>query len=248
MTGGTVFRAHHTAVTSKDFLASDNMSSDISALGSSSPPTGVPRISIEGPDGAFVDAGKDTRKAKPGRAKPSPGLLEAGIPSGSNLKRRNIGNGSDNTNIPPRRSPTTATDAEQPGWFQALLHPKQDPEALQAPPIGQCLLNIIRYSYLNVLLLMIPIGWAVHFAHLSDTLIFVFNFLSIIPLAALLGFATEELALRVGPTLGGASDLCMSALDGYSLTSIQVSSTQRFAFHAPGGYVADACFQVRKRS
>jgi Ca2+:H+ antiporter len=37
----------------------------------------------------------------------------------------------------------------------------------------------------------------------QPTLIFVFSALSIIPLAALLGFATEELALRVGDTLGG---------------------------------------------
>lgn len=42
-----------------------------------------------------------------------------------------------------------------------------------------------------------------HFAHLNDTIIFVFTFLAIIPLAQLLGFGTEELALRVGQTLGG---------------------------------------------
>jgi len=42
-----------------------------------------------------------------------------------------------------------------------------------------------------------------HFAKQSDIIIFVFSFLAIIPLAKLLGFATEELSLRVGQTIGG---------------------------------------------
>lgn len=37
----------------------------------------------------------------------------------------------------------------------------------------------------------------------SSTVIFCTSFLAIIPLAALLGFATEELAMRVGDALGG---------------------------------------------
>ncbi|CAJ0835405.1 1659_t:CDS:2, partial [Entrophospora sp. SA101] len=39
--------------------------------------------------------------------------------------------------------------------------------------------------------------------NLSDTYIFTFNFLAIIPLSKLLGFATEDISLRVGQTLGG---------------------------------------------
>jgi Ca2+:H+ antiporter len=33
--------------------------------------------------------------------------------------------------------------------------------------------------------------------------VFITNFIAIIPLASLLGFATEELAIRVGQTIGG---------------------------------------------
>ncbi|GAA5873193.1 hypothetical protein JCM8547_006811 [Rhodosporidiobolus lusitaniae] len=58
-------------------------------------------------------------------------------------------------------------------------------------------------SWLNVLLVCIPVGWALHFTDQNDTIVFVFNFLAIIPLAKLLGYGTEELALRVGQTLGG---------------------------------------------
>ncbi|GAB1522949.1 hypothetical protein RhiTH_006077 [Rhizoctonia solani] len=63
---------------------------------------------------------------------------------------------------------------------------------------------IVTETYLSILLIFIPIGWALHF-HKRDSYVAVFitNFLAIIPLAKLLGFATEELALRVGQTIGG---------------------------------------------
>ena len=58
-------------------------------------------------------------------------------------------------------------------------------------------------SWFNVLLIFIPVAWAMEFSHQSDTVIFVFSMLAIIPLASMLGFATEQLALRVGDSLGG---------------------------------------------
>ncbi|GAA6059745.1 hypothetical protein JCM10212_001953 [Sporobolomyces blumeae] len=67
------------------------------------------------------------------------------------------------------------------------------------PTWTQSATAIVRASWLNVLLVFIPVGWAVHFSHQNDTIVF----LAIIPLAKLLGFGTEELALRVGQALGG---------------------------------------------
>lgn len=61
----------------------------------------------------------------------------------------------------------------------------------------------------NLLLLFIPVGWALHFvksggkSNISDTVIFIMNFIAIIPLAGMLGFATEEISMRLGQTLGG---------------------------------------------
>ncbi|GAA5987516.1 hypothetical protein JCM10908_001986 [Rhodotorula pacifica] len=71
------------------------------------------------------------------------------------------------------------------------------------PTIAASLKAIVFASWLNVLLVFIPVGWALHFVKVNDTIIFIFTFLAIIPLAKLLGFGTEELALRVGQTLGG---------------------------------------------
>ncbi|KAI9668043.1 MAG: hypothetical protein M1821_000863 [Bathelium mastoideum] len=58
-------------------------------------------------------------------------------------------------------------------------------------------------SWINVLLLVVPVGFAVNYAHLNGVAVFVINFIAIIPLAGMLSYATEELALRVGETLGG---------------------------------------------
>ena len=58
-------------------------------------------------------------------------------------------------------------------------------------------------SWINVLLIFSPIGIAVYYAHINPIAVFVINFVAIIPLAALLSYATEEIALRTGETIGG---------------------------------------------
>lgn len=56
---------------------------------------------------------------------------------------------------------------------------------------------------LNWLLLLIPITIAGRVLHWPGTVIFVLSGLAIVPLAKWMGTATEELALRVGPGIGG---------------------------------------------
>jgi len=63
--------------------------------------------------------------------------------------------------------------------------------------------NTCKSSGLNALLIFIPFGIASAILKMSDTTIFLTNFIAIIPLAKLLGFATEELSLRTSETIGG---------------------------------------------
>lgn len=53
------------------------------------------------------------------------------------------------------------------------------------------------------LLIFVPVAFFLEFTHASDTLIFAVACLAILPLAGLMGRATEELAVRTGPTVGG---------------------------------------------
>ncbi|KAJ7158812.1 Calcium/proton exchanger [Mycena filopes] len=81
---------------------------------------------------------------------------------------------------------------------------KPDKKVAPAPGILRSIRSIVFASWLNVLLVFIPISWAFNFADKDQhTLVFVFSFLAIIPLAKLLAFATDELSMRVGQTLAG---------------------------------------------
>lgn len=61
----------------------------------------------------------------------------------------------------------------------------------------------LKTNYVNVLLVFVPIGIVSGAAGWSPVLQFVLNFIAIIPLASLLAFATEELAVPLGQTIGG---------------------------------------------
>ncbi|RSL52310.1 hypothetical protein CEP54_010970 [Fusarium duplospermum] len=59
-------------------------------------------------------------------------------------------------------------------------------------------------SWINILLIAAPVGIALNYVHSVNRIaVFVVNFIAIIPLAAILSFATEEIALRTGEVLGG---------------------------------------------
>lgn len=62
---------------------------------------------------------------------------------------------------------------------------------------------IFHYSYVNVLLVFVPLGLISGLLGWSPVTVFTLNFLAIIPLAALLSYATEEISLYVGQTVGG---------------------------------------------
>jgi Ca2+:H+ antiporter len=92
--------------------------------------------------------------------------------------------GNDNTDV----ERTTTSESEK---------PKQKFTAM-----GQLRATILN-SYINILLIAVPVGIAVNYAKISPVVVFVVNFIAIVPLAALLSYATEEIALRTGETIGG---------------------------------------------
>ena len=57
--------------------------------------------------------------------------------------------------------------------------------------------------WLNLLLVFVPVAFYLEFTHAPGTWIFVASALAILPLAGLMGRATEELAVRAGSTVGG---------------------------------------------
>ncbi|KAK0130514.1 hypothetical protein ONS96_001031 [Cadophora gregata f. sp. sojae] len=62
--------------------------------------------------------------------------------------------------------------------------------------------SILLSSYINLLLVFVPIGIAAKAAKLSPGIIFAMNAIAIVPLAGLLSHATESVAKRMGDTIG----------------------------------------------
>lgn len=62
--------------------------------------------------------------------------------------------------------------------------------------------KLATFTYLNILLIFIPIAWGVHFSKVSHIAKFMLNFIAIIPLSKLLDFGGEQLALYCGRAIG----------------------------------------------
>ncbi|KAI9311593.1 calcium/proton exchanger [Dichotomocladium elegans] len=70
------------------------------------------------------------------------------------------------------------------------------------PSMRESFKAFITSSRFNLLLVFVPIALIISALGAPSTVVFSLNFMAIMPLAKLLGFATEELALMSGPTIG----------------------------------------------
>lgn len=98
-------------------------------------------------------------------------------------------------------TPTSAGQDKKPKKDHRMFKHVQPKEPFTfANQIQRTLLN----SWINILLIAAPVGIILGaIPNMNNYAIFVVNFIAIIPLAAMLSFATEEIALRTGETLGG---------------------------------------------
>lgn len=83
-------------------------------------------------------------------------------------------------------------------WYKGKILPHKEPFTVRNQ-----LMRTIAGSWVNVLLIAAPVGIGLNYSGVNGVAVFVVNFIAIIPLAGLLGFATEEIALHVGESLGG---------------------------------------------
>jgi Ca2+:H+ antiporter len=72
--------------------------------------------------------------------------------------------------------------------------------------------SILCTSWLNLLLVFVPIGYGSYFIGLNSTVIFVFNALAIVPLSSLLTDVTEKIASDAGDTIGAILNISLGNL------------------------------------
>lgn len=95
-----------------------------------------------------------------------------------------------------------------------------------APSYGRSFINVFKFSPLNILLAFIPVSWALHFAHQSDAIVFATSALSILPLAALLGFGTEQIAIRTSSAVAALLNASLGNLTELIIAGICLSRCQ----------------------
>eukprot|EP00878_Enallax_costatus_P001697 GHUV01001852.1.p1 GENE.GHUV01001852.1~~GHUV01001852.1.p1 ORF type:complete len:445 (+),score=115.57 GHUV01001852.1:219-1553(+) len=107
-----------------------------------------------------------------------------------NERRRASSEGEDHEPLLPAPSGGSTNGARTSKWW----NPKRDLSSS---------LHLITSSWLNILLLAVPLAIIAELLHWGATTIFLLNLCGLIPLALLLGEVTEDLALRLGETVGG---------------------------------------------
>jgi Ca2+:H+ antiporter len=125
-----------------------------------------------------------------------------GKQSRDRANRNNVADTSSSSPPPPAPPPHTKDEGEG----AAAVKEKQPMSLLRMKNgikrFGTHTKKALLHSWINVLLVFVPIGIAVHLAHLSPEIVFAMNAVAIIPLAGLLAHATEHVAARLGDTLG----------------------------------------------
>ncbi|KAJ4270290.1 hypothetical protein NW762_001966 [Fusarium torreyae] len=155
----------------------------------------------------------DTRRSKEGEYDRE--KMSGGSPIDGNddipISQRSLVQGGDENQLRRRREDTTpATNNVEVDLEQRKLKKRESTkifrkvEPKEPFTVRNQLQRTFLNSYINILLIAAPVGIALNYAPgINGIVIFVVNFIAIIPLAAMLSFATEEIALRTGEVLGG---------------------------------------------
>ncbi|KAK5995004.1 Vacuolar calcium ion transporter [Cladobotryum mycophilum] len=115
------------------------------------------------------------------------------------------GNGNGNGHPTFNRESSSSSSAYQ-FFFDSKHTPGNDSDRLAVRSLAytwHIAKVTVMSNYVNFLLVMVPIGIIAKALNWGATAIFTINFFAIIPLAAVLSFATEEISLKLGETMGG---------------------------------------------
>jgi Ca2+:H+ antiporter len=137
---------------------------------------------------------REAREPKPPKeAKAAPPVREPREPREPRRERGDRAERATRTDRPPRDD----TPASRPAATTANLEPRQ--------PLAHLRRDRSSWGPLwrRVLLLAVPAAIVANMMHLSPVAVFALSCLAVLPLAAFMGDATEHLAVRTGPTVGG---------------------------------------------
>ena len=91
------------------------------------------------------------------------------------------------------------------GEASSSIEPEEKPNILIR--FYEACKGILFSSWLNTLLVFVPVGIAIQAAGVNKTIVFAMNAIAIIPLAGLLSHATESVASDLGDTVGALMNI-----------------------------------------
>jgi Ca2+:H+ antiporter len=97
--------------------------------------------------------------------------------------------------------------------------------------------NIVLSSYINILLVFVPVGIVAKAVNLSPGIIFGMNAIAIVPLAGLLSHATESVAKRMGDTIGALMNVTFGNAVELIILYVPDSSGAALSLTSPSMYV-----------
>ena len=141
----------------------------------------------------------------------TPTRNNVGAPAGSTTSSSNVpAEGTSNDDVaekatstlpPPAPPPLKAGDGEAPPSIES-----EEKKNVIIRFYEACK-EILFSSWINVLLVFVPVGIAVQAAGANKTIVFAINAIAIIPLAGLLSHATESVASEMGDTIGALMNI-----------------------------------------
>ena len=132
---------------------------------------------------------------------PSSGLSSNHRATSTNSTSNHVADKTSSALPPPAPPPL---DAEH-GEASSSIEPEEKPNILIR--FYQACKEILFSSWLNILLVFVPVGIAVQAAGVNKTIVFAINAIAIIPLAGLLSHATESVASDLGDTIGALMNI-----------------------------------------
>jgi len=199
----------HDAETGKSNFAPDNNNDGGAVAHAQTAPVGASRPSADAAHSPFSAAGA-ANDGLPSHANvaDSPSTMNGGRISekdyeDSSLVRRNVNNGANGNNSSGSKPEQGSDDPEPEKPKKKKTGFLKDIQPKEPFTVRNQIQRTLFNSWINVLLLAAPPGIALSYLGVDGKIVFAVNFIAIIPLAALLSYATEEIALRTGETVGG---------------------------------------------
>ncbi|RDI76883.1 hypothetical protein Vi05172_g13125 [Venturia inaequalis] len=173
------------------------------------PHSGPPRAQTfdTSPTDTITSGGANADYYRPDNASNTPTLN--GDTAKETLSKRNLGSvpeGSTKEKFSTDRESGNSGMTREDDDEKAERLKREHDERMKAPiPWVQQFRTVLapRWLTVNWLLIAAPVGIGLHFSKVDPLVVFIVNFVAIVPLAGILSFATEEIAIRVGEVLGG---------------------------------------------